>query len=191
MGIQNSMTIDAYKLLVAALLLIKQHVCRAPDGHCLWQLQCRPGSSAGKPTRQGVSTTSRLRPTLVTDQDLLDQIQQAVQLVTPLFVEGNLLANLHVLRCIEAGEAIPKLDHMFFSRCFYAVSFSTGHQARQFNKASDPCLATSHDTLYQQSLLANHQRPERPTFLKDVSSAATFLKFVNAIVTHAAQSNYD
>ena len=62
MGIQNSMTIDAYKLLVAALLLIKQHVCmhRAPDGHCLWQLQCRPGSSAGKPTRQGVSTSDAL-----------------------------------------------------------------------------------------------------------------------------------
>ena len=102
----------------------------------------------------------------LTDQDLLDQIQQAVQLVTPLLVEGNLLANLHVLRCIEAGEAIPKLDQMFFSRRFYAVSFSTGHQARQFNTASDPCLATSHDTLYQQSLPANHQRPERPTFFK-------------------------
>ena len=106
-----------------------------------------------------------------TDQVLLEQIQQAVQLVIPLLVESNLLANLHVLRCIEAGEAIPKLDQMFFNRCFYAVSFGTGHRAQQFNKASDPSLATSHDSLYIQSLPANHQRPERPTFLKDVSFA--------------------
>ena len=32
-----------------------------------------------------------------TNQVLLEQIQQAVQLVIPLLVEGNLLANLHVL----------------------------------------------------------------------------------------------
>ncbi len=31
-----------------------------------------------------------------TNQVLLQQIQQAVQLVIPLLVEGNLLANLHV-----------------------------------------------------------------------------------------------
>ncbi len=34
-----------------------------------------------------------------TNQVLLEQIQQAVQLVIRLLVEGNLLANLHVLRC--------------------------------------------------------------------------------------------
>ena len=166
------MTIDAYKLPVAALLLIKQHVCRSSRRALSLattmstRQQRRETNQAGRfyNVKTGVNS-------FFTDQDLLDQIQQAVQLVTPLLVEGNLLANLHVLRCIEAGEAIPKLDQMFFNRCFYAVSFSTGPQARQFNKASDPSLATSHDTLYQQSLPANHQRPERPTFLKDVSSA--------------------
>ncbi|DBA69502.1 TPA: hypothetical protein ACH3X2_012778 [Trebouxia sp. C0005] len=63
-----------------------------------------------------------------TDQALLGQIQQAVQLVTPLLVEGHLLANLHVLRCIEAGEAMPKLDQTFYNRCFYAVSSGTAVQ---------------------------------------------------------------
>ncbi len=108
-----------------------------------------------------------------TNQVLLEQIQQAVQLVIPLLVEGNLLANLHVLRCIEAREAIPKLDQAFFNRCFYAVSFSTGRRAQQFNEATDhdPSLATSYNTLYSQSLPANHQKPERPAFLKDVSFA--------------------
>ena len=106
-----------------------------------------------------------------TNQVLLEQIQQAVQLVIPLLVEGNLLANLHVLRCIEAREAIPKLDQTFFNRCFYAVSFGTGHRAQQFHEATDPSLATSYNTLYSQSLPANHQKPERPTFLKDVSFA--------------------
>ncbi|KAA6417578.1 MAG: hypothetical protein FRX49_12453 [Trebouxia sp. A1-2] len=107
-----------------------------------------------------------------TDQALLGQIQQAVQLVTPLLVEGHLLANLHVLRCIEAGEAMPKLDQTFYNRCFYAVSFGTGNRAQQFNRASDPSLATTHDTLHTQSLPANHQRPERPTSVKYMLNAA-------------------
>ncbi|DBA75796.1 TPA: hypothetical protein ACH3X1_010204 [Trebouxia sp. C0004] len=94
-----------------------------------------------------------------TDQAFLEQIQQAVQLVIPLLVEGNLLANEHVLNCIEAGEVIPKLDQTFFNRCFYAVSFGTGCQAQQFNETSDLSLATSHGTLYSQSLPGNHQRP--------------------------------
>ncbi len=106
-----------------------------------------------------------------TNQVLLEQIQQAVQLVIPLLVEGNLLVNLHVLRCIEAREAIPKLDQTFFNRCFYAVSFGTGRQAQQFSEESDEGLAISYNTLYSHSLPANHQKPERPTSLKDVSFA--------------------
>ncbi|KAA6416649.1 MAG: hypothetical protein FRX49_13385 [Trebouxia sp. A1-2] len=59
-----------------------------------------------------------------TDQALLGQIQQAVQLVTPLLVEGHLLANLHVLRCIEAGEAMPKLDQTFYNRLLKAAGWA-------------------------------------------------------------------
>ncbi len=106
-----------------------------------------------------------------TNQDLLEQIQQAVHLVTPILVEGNMLANLHVLRLLEATDAIPKLDQTFYNRCFSAVSFATGHRAQQFTEASDASLATSYNTLYSQSLPANHQKPERPTLIKDVSFA--------------------
>ena len=41
------------------------------------------------------------------DQLLLDKIQQAVQLVI-LLVEGSLLANLHVLRCIRGRRSYSK-----------------------------------------------------------------------------------
>jgi len=129
-----------------------------------------------------------------TNQVLLEQIQQAVQLVIPLLVEGNLLANLHVLRCIEAREAIPKLDQTFFNRCFYAVSFGTGHRAQQFNEATDPSLATSYNTLYSQSLPANHQKPACQQITRnqlcrkahifkrrEFCTVATFLKCVKAI----------
>ncbi|DBA68175.1 TPA: hypothetical protein ACH3X2_013910, partial [Trebouxia sp. C0005] len=69
---------------------------------------------------------------------------------------------------------MPKLDQTFFNRCFYAVSFGTGNRAQQFNRASDPwpSLATTHETLYTQSLPANHQRPERPTSVKHMLNAA-------------------
>jgi len=103
---------------------------------------------------------------------LLEQIQQAVQLqlVIPLLVEGNLLANLHVLRCIEAREAIPRLDQTFFNRCFYTVSFGTGHRAQQFNEATDPSLATSLQYSVQ-SELASKSPETRKAFLTDVSFA--------------------
>ncbi|DBB10514.1 TPA: hypothetical protein ACH3X3_002053 [Trebouxia sp. C0006] len=68
-----------------------------------------------------------------TDEVLLQQIQQAVQLVIPLLVEGNLLANLHVLRCIEAEEAIPKLDQTFFNRCFMSHLALILNAAAQIN----------------------------------------------------------
>ena len=67
-----------------------------------------------------------------TNQDLLGQVQQAVQLVTPILVESSLLANLHILRCFEDREVVPELNQMFFNRCFYAVTFATG--------SSRPCL---------------------------------------------------
>ncbi len=81
-----------------------------------------------------------------TDEVLLQQIQQAVQLVIPLLVEGNLLANLHVLRCIEAEEAIPKLDQTFFNRCFMSHlalvirhSSSTRHLLQVWQPLTIPC----------------------------------------------------
>ncbi|DBA92076.1 TPA: hypothetical protein ACH3X1_015808 [Trebouxia sp. C0004] len=100
---------DACKLLVAALLLINQHVCRCSRPalslaiHNVDPATAQgPGNKAGRfyHVKSGVNSFFR-------DQVLLEQLQQAVQLVIPLLVEGNLRANLHVLRCTEAGEAIP------------------------------------------------------------------------------------
>ncbi|DBA92075.1 TPA: hypothetical protein ACH3X1_015807 [Trebouxia sp. C0004] len=46
-------------------------------------------------------------------------------------------------------------------------------------RTSDPSLATSHSTIYSQSLPANHQKPERPTLLKDILNAAAQMAMVN------------
>ena len=95
---------------------------------------------------------------------------QAVQLVTPIVIEANALANLHVLRCLETDGAVPLLNNTFFSNCMYAVSHATGRQAVQFSVSKNAALAASH-SLYAQQLPAAHQKPERPTYIKDVSVA--------------------
>ena len=112
---------------------------------------------------------------IFTDARLAAITLQALQLVTPIVIEANILANLHVLRCLEEGgpavqNAVPKLDQTFYSNCMYAVSHATGRQAVQFNAAKHPSLAASLN-LYKQQLPSSHQQPERPTFIKDVSAA--------------------
>ena len=107
---------------------------------------------------------------IFTDARLAAITLQAVQLVTPILIEANLLANLHVLRCLETDGAVPTLDQTFFSRCMYAVTHATGKRAVQFNVDKNASLAASH-SLYSQELPPAHQQPERPTFIKDVSVA--------------------
>lgn len=107
---------------------------------------------------------------IFTDARLASVTQQAVRLVTPIVIEANALANLHVLRCLETDGAVPKLDQTFFSNCMYAVTYATGRQATQFNANKNASLAASH-SLYNQQLPPTHQPPERPTFIKDVSVA--------------------
>ena len=107
---------------------------------------------------------------IFTDERLAEITLQAVQLVTPILIEANALANLHVLRCLETDGAVPKLDQTFFSNCMYAVTHATGKQAVQFNVDKNASLAASH-SLYSQELPPAHQQPERPTFIKDVSVA--------------------
>ena len=107
---------------------------------------------------------------IFTDARLAAITLQAVQLVTPILIEANALAILHVLRCLETDGAVPKLDQTFFSNCMYAVTHATGKQAVQFNVDKNASLAASH-SLYSQELPPAHQQPERPTFIKDVSFA--------------------
>ena len=86
---------------------------------------------------------------------------QAVQLVTPILIASNALANLHVLRCLEAD-------------CMYAVTHATGNRAVHFNALKNSSLAASY-SLYSQQLPASHQTLERPTYIKDVSVATAHL----------------
>ena len=105
---------------------------------------------------------------IFTDARLAAITLQAVQLVTPILIEANALANLHALRCLETDGAVEKLDQRFFSNCMYAVTHPTGKNAEQFNAARNASLAASH-SLYSQELPPTHQQPERPTFIKDMS----------------------
>ena len=97
---------------------------------------------------------------------LATEIAQAVNLVKPILTEGSLLSNLHVLRCLESGEC-PVINQTFFYNCYSAVSYATGNRAQQFKPTDYPSLASY--SLYTQSLPNSHTRPERPTFIKDVS----------------------
>lgn len=99
---------------------------------------------------------------------LATKVEQAVHLVTAILTEGSLLANLHVIRCMESGQS-PPINQTFYNHCYSAVSHSTGNGAQQFVPAKDPSLAESYD-LYTRCLPALHTKPERPTFIKDVSS---------------------
>ena len=99
---------------------------------------------------------------IFTDARLAAITLQAVHLVTPIVIEANALANLHVLRCLEIDGAVPKLNQTFFSNCMYSVSHATGSHAVQFNADNYPRLAASHN-LYSQQLPPTHCAPERPT----------------------------
>ncbi|DBA73691.1 TPA: hypothetical protein ACH3X2_009671 [Trebouxia sp. C0005] len=113
--------------------------------------------------------------TIFTHPGLAATTLQAVQLVSPILIASNVLANLHVLRCLEttAGD-VPKLDQTFFSNCMYAVTHATGHKAVQFDRAKNGELTKSLD-IYLQQLPQGHQPLERPTLIKDVSPARSGL----------------
>ena len=106
---------------------------------------------------------------LPADETLSTKVLQAVDLVTPILTEGSLLANLHVLRCTEPGRDIPEITQTFFNNCYAAVTHSTGYKAQQFKAAAHPALAESY-AVYKQSLPGDHAKPERPRFIKDVST---------------------
>ncbi|KAL3145756.1 hypothetical protein ABBQ38_015136 [Trebouxia sp. C0009 RCD-2024] len=118
-------------------------------------------------------------------EGLAAKVEQAVHLVTPILTEGSLLANLHVIRCMESGQS-PPINQTFFNHCYSAVSHSTGKAAQQFVPAKHPSLAESYD-LYTQCLPALHTKPEKPTFIKDILNAAAQRaddNFVNHVATN-------
>ena len=70
---------------------------------------------------------------------------QAVQLVSPILIASNVLANLHGLRCLETEGNASKLDQTFFSNCMYAVTHATGRSAVQVDCAKNVKLTESLD----------------------------------------------
>ena len=112
--------------------------------------------------------------TIFTHPQLAATTLQAVQLVSPIVIASNVLANLHVLCCLETEGNVQELDQTFFSNCMYAVTHSTGKGAVQFDRAKNVKLTESLD-LYLQQLPQGHQPPERPTYIKDVSPATSYL----------------
>ena len=108
--------------------------------------------------------------TIFTHQQLAATTLQAVQLVSPMLIASNVLANLHVLRCLQTTGSVSKLDQKFFRNCMYAVTHSTGPAAVQFDRAKNVSLTESLD-IYLQQLSQNYQTLERPTYIKDVSPA--------------------
>jgi len=80
---------------------------------------------------------------------------QAVQLVSPILIASNVLANLHVLRCLETEGNVSKLDQTFFSNCMYAVTHATGHRAVQFDRAKNVKLSLDIYSCRQKSAYSN------------------------------------
>ena len=73
-----------------------------------------------------------------------------------------------VLSWFYCDTATKLLNRLLCCRCYAAVSISCGPGAQQFSRNKDPILAESLDH-YSWHLPASHQKPERPTYLKDVS----------------------
>ena len=73
-----------------------------------------------------------------------------------------------VLSWFHCDAATKLLNRLLCCRCYAAVSIACGPGAQQFKRKQDPMLAESLDH-YNQLLPASHQKPKRPTYLKDVS----------------------
>lgn len=92
---------------------------------------------------------------MFTHHGLALQVESAVQLLTIILVEGHLLASLHLARLLEADKPLPQIRQTFFYGCFSAVTHSTGSQAQQLNRRTDPDLTDTYD-LYCQHLPQGH-----------------------------------
>ncbi|DBA75894.1 TPA: hypothetical protein ACH3X1_010288 [Trebouxia sp. C0004] len=58
--------------------------------------------------------------TIFTHPQLAATTLQAVQYVSPILIASNVLANLHVLRCLGTEGNVSKLDPTIFSNCMYS-----------------------------------------------------------------------
>ena len=109
---------------------------------------------------------------IFTDPRLANITLKAVRLATPILIHRDLLANLHAVRLCEEGVEdadMPVFNQTFFNQCTYAVTRATGSRCEQFKPSTNTALATTLQ-LYEQYSPVTNNKPERPTFMKDVSS---------------------
>ena len=64
--------------------------------------------------------------TLCSNSALVEEIEVCVKGVTRTSVEASRFLNLHLLRALEAGREVPRMDQTFFYRAFTAVAGATG-----------------------------------------------------------------
>ncbi|KAL3143517.1 hypothetical protein ABBQ38_002321 [Trebouxia sp. C0009 RCD-2024] len=118
---------------------------------------------------------------IFTDPRLANVTLRAVNLTTPILIHRDLLANLHAVRLCEEGVAdadMPLFNQTFFNQCSYAVTRATGSGCAQFKASTNPSLATTLQ-LYEQHRPVTINKPERPTFMKDILNEAAQLAQTN------------
>ena len=88
-------------------------------------------------------------------EQIVDTVEQWVHTVHHVILEAHLFINLHVIRCLEEGIALPdKLGQTFFLRACAAVSHAVLGASNTAWQAEDGFLQTYH--LYRQC------RPQGP-----------------------------
>lgn len=104
---------------------------------------------------------------IFSDLALQAVIIRAVKLATPIELQGQMLAQFHVLRLLQLGQCPGPLNMTFYTRCYSAVSLAAGN-SKPYNRNSDPALTASLDA-YAAYVPAGHRKPHRPALIKDVS----------------------
>ena len=123
-------------------------------------------------------------------------VQEVVSAVTPILIHAQLFASYHVTRLLESEQELTAVNQTFFNRCIAAVTTATdGSEAFDRQGLADPShpehwtaagqqfsqltttLADYHDLTASlvvdhqlDGLPHQHQPPDRPAVLKDVSS---------------------
>ena len=81
--------------------------------------------------------------TLFPDEAMAKQVRSAVDLVQPILMEGSLLANLHMLRCLETADSIAgplEVSQTFYNRYHSHLLAVVSHLGvRCYDKQHNTC----------------------------------------------------
>ena len=107
---------------------------------------------------------------------ILQTVRKAVLLNHAIIKEGHLLLLLHIIRALDNNLPLPALNsgkndskwQVLLDNCYAAVSNPTG-RSQPFQAEKHPDLNDSY-LVYKQSLPMDHRKPDRPAWLKPVST---------------------